>query len=106
MLVHEIFFCSSRRRHTLCALVTGGQTCAIPIIRGIEPPYSVSMSSLPPSSTLILPVRRSPFFNHTVSANEGRAMAERVTQSRVLENIYVLKIWSRAVERLALSLCV
>src|SRR3546814_1753752 len=25
-------FCSSRRRHTRCALVTEGQTCALPIL--------------------------------------------------------------------------
>src|SRR3546814_5065301 len=25
-----LFFCSSRRRHTRCALVTGVQTCALP----------------------------------------------------------------------------
>src|SRR3546814_14424079 len=29
-----IFFFSSRRRHTSCALVTGVQTCALPIFRG------------------------------------------------------------------------
>src|SRR3546814_4666138 len=28
-----IFFFSSRRRHTICALVTGVQTCALPIYR-------------------------------------------------------------------------
>src|SRR3546814_6823723 len=29
-----VFFCfSSRRRHTRCALVTGVQTCALPILR-------------------------------------------------------------------------
>src|SRR3546814_5679008 len=28
-----IFFFSSRRRHTRCALVTGVQTCALPILR-------------------------------------------------------------------------
>src|SRR3546814_14629999 len=28
---HVIFFFSSRRRHTRCALVTGVQTCALPI---------------------------------------------------------------------------
>src|SRR3546814_312993 len=28
------FFCSSRRRHTRCALVTGVQTCARPILEG------------------------------------------------------------------------
>src|SRR3546814_5309276 len=30
VLVHSVFF-SSRRRHTVCALVTGVQTCALPI---------------------------------------------------------------------------
>src|SRR3546814_4936861 len=31
-----IFFFSSRRRHTRCALVTGVQTCALPILaRGV-----------------------------------------------------------------------
>src|SRR3546814_7793142 len=31
MLVLYFFFFSSRRRHTRCALVTGVQTCALPI---------------------------------------------------------------------------
>src|SRR3546814_8575229 len=31
MFVLQIFFFSSRRRHTRCALVTGVQTCAFPI---------------------------------------------------------------------------
>src|SRR3546814_1299160 len=31
MLYLSIFFFSSRRRHTRCALVTGVQTCALPI---------------------------------------------------------------------------
>src|SRR3546814_3440399 len=31
MLVIRLFFFSSRRRHTRCALVTGVQTCALPI---------------------------------------------------------------------------
>src|SRR3546814_10767182 len=29
--MYSIFFFSSRRRHTRCALVTGVQTCALPI---------------------------------------------------------------------------
>src|SRR3546814_9989920 len=33
-----VFFFSSRRRHTRCALVTGVQTCALPILVGGEPP--------------------------------------------------------------------
>src|SRR3546814_4252818 len=32
-----LFFCSSRRRHTICALVTGVQTCALPISRHVRP---------------------------------------------------------------------
>src|SRR3546814_7398583 len=32
--VEFVFFFSSRRRHTRCALVTGVQTCALPILRG------------------------------------------------------------------------
>src|SRR3546814_5401960 len=31
-----VFFFSSRRRHTRCALVTGVQTCALPILRNLE----------------------------------------------------------------------
>src|SRR3546814_3945646 len=31
--VMRLFFFSSRRRHTRCALVTGVQTCALPISR-------------------------------------------------------------------------
>src|SRR3546814_3175693 len=33
MYVVFVFFFSSRRRHTRCALVTGVQTCALPIFR-------------------------------------------------------------------------
>src|SRR3546814_10285833 len=31
VVAHLLFFFSSRRRHTICALVTGVQTCALPI---------------------------------------------------------------------------
>src|SRR3546814_2532959 len=35
-----MFFFSSRRRHTRCALVTGVQTCALPISRLQEKSYA------------------------------------------------------------------
>src|SRR3546814_19501671 len=35
-LYYLYFFFSSRRRHTRCALVTGVQTCALPISSGID----------------------------------------------------------------------
>src|SRR3546814_8179747 len=36
------FFFSSRRRHTRCALVTGVQTCALPISAFLEPEAAVA----------------------------------------------------------------
>src|SRR3546814_8794130 len=35
-LLYCVFFFSSRRRHTRCALVTGVQTCALPISHYLE----------------------------------------------------------------------
>src|SRR3546814_16721028 len=35
MFLFFFFFFSSRRRHTRCALVTGVQTCALPICMGV-----------------------------------------------------------------------
>src|SRR3546814_7921789 len=37
VLLFFIFFFSSRRRHTRCALVTGVQTCALPIWTAFPP---------------------------------------------------------------------
>src|SRR3546814_4486364 len=36
MFFMSLFFFSSRRRHTRCALVTGVQTCALPISRAVQ----------------------------------------------------------------------
>src|SRR3546814_4789962 len=38
-----VFFFSSRRRHTRCALVTGVQTCALPISMRVTPEQIRSM---------------------------------------------------------------
>src|SRR3546814_14505664 len=38
----DIFFLSSRRRHTRCALVTGVQTCALPIYFRVSSSSAVS----------------------------------------------------------------
>src|SRR3546814_3696297 len=52
--VMTLFFFSSRRRHTRCALVTGVQTCALPISPGgrkvhVQPRHA---DCPPPSATL------------------------------------------------------
>src|SRR3546814_12111608 len=43
------FFFSSRRRHTICALVTGVQTCALPILTAMKVPipFTMKTSTLP-----------------------------------------------------------
>src|SRR3546814_3288533 len=43
-----VFFFSSRRRHTRCALVTGVQTCALPISRVPEVKYVVAHGQMAP----------------------------------------------------------
>src|SRR3546814_2463559 len=41
------FFFSSRRRHTICALVTGVQTCALPIsFAGVNTPISLACNEM------------------------------------------------------------
>src|SRR3546814_9237346 len=39
-----LFFFSSRRRHTRCALVTGVQTCALPISMKTKKPRGIGMA--------------------------------------------------------------
>src|SRR3546814_8667329 len=40
------FFFSSRRRHTRCALVTGVQTCALPILIFVTPSISLAEAEI------------------------------------------------------------
>src|SRR3546814_13650136 len=66
------FFFSSRRRHTRCALVTGVQTCALPIYhfgRGL-PDYDYLVDYEPPVVT-------------RVHAGDGRLLAEFARNERV-----------------------
>src|SRR3546814_951081 len=46
MFVFFYFFFSSRRRHTRCALVTGVQTCALPICSSSECSFVTSSSEM------------------------------------------------------------
>src|SRR3546814_3774887 len=43
MLCHVIFFISRRRRHSRCALVTGVQTCALPISAGERQQHAAAL---------------------------------------------------------------
>src|SRR3546814_2948850 len=48
MVVFLWFFFSSRRRHTRCALVTGVQTCALPIF-AVTMLYGLDAYPMPPA---------------------------------------------------------
>src|SRR3546814_18569809 len=81
---HVLFslFFSSRRRHTRCALVTGVQTCALPIF--LRPP--TSRCTAPPRATgaIVLPartIRRKP--SSSAISKAGAAFSSRDRKSVV-----------------------
>src|SRR3546814_2967434 len=56
-----VFFFSSRRRHTRCALVTGVQTCALPISRKCNTPLPLTLCPPPsPCVSFKIPARHHP----------------------------------------------
>src|SRR3546814_6782011 len=76
------FFFSSRRRHTRCALVTGVQTCALPIFPSVPPHACVNEAPLHHEAVAVF----AHFFPYTdgergVAMQIGRASCrERVCQ--------------------------
>src|SRR3546814_1773852 len=83
LLMLVFFFFSSRRRHTRCALVTGVQTCALPIWASDTPSDSsiIGMAS-PPRRPVVLSSHRGGAMPVAMKASEiGRASCrERVCQ--------------------------
>src|SRR3546814_9422403 len=86
LCVFVLFFFSSRRRHTRCALVTGVQTCALPISPvGTEPAVSTEPAATEPEGgggtvTLIIPEEPTTL-NYFMADEIGRASCrERVCQ--------------------------
>src|SRR3546814_6355530 len=57
MLCFWCFFFSSRSRHTICALVTGVQTCALPIcedtLEGFQDAFSARIQALAATHNLL-----------------------------------------------------
>src|SRR3546814_4332958 len=60
--MESVFFFSSRRRHTRCALVTGVQTCALPISPPLWPLCHASYRTAPASVLDLAPELRHPMF--------------------------------------------
>src|SRR3546814_9286912 len=50
MVVVVFFFFASRRRHTRCALVTGVQTCALPICQTLTNSYATVLDAWRPDN--------------------------------------------------------
>src|SRR3546814_7320162 len=61
MFIFFVFFVffSSRRRHTRCALVTGVQTCALPILADRRLPFEIFQLD---ADALVLPLGTQRFF--------------------------------------------
>src|SRR3546814_3194417 len=53
-----VFFLSSRRRHTRCALVTGVQTCALPILRPLPSKFRPAACRSAPANTSLISTSR------------------------------------------------
>src|SRR3546814_4308578 len=79
-----VFFFSSRRRHTRCALVTGVQTCALPILLAFATilPGSAAASPNPPPTTAIhgvdFLVKSTGLFPFCIQVETGRSEERRV----------------------------
>src|SRR3546814_5590416 len=85
LLLLSLFFFSSRRRHTRCALVTGVQTCALPI-------------------SAILPEAQNGLFDFTVSMGNGGPLLQQLQMLPAGD--YVLEGHSRSEERRVGKECV
>src|SRR3546814_15074262 len=79
------FFFSSRRRHTRCALVTGVQTCALPISTGIQhlmrlskevPPYGYT--HIPEDKTLVTRIGGATVRLRSEERRVGKSVSVRV----------------------------
>src|SRR3546814_1240126 len=73
-----VFFCSSRRRHTRCALVTGVQTCALPISDPKAPGPDLALRLLrPPTGEPFRPAMDKPW-----KSRQGSAVAASFARGR------------------------
>src|SRR3546814_7851376 len=80
------FFFSSRRRHTRCALVTGVQTCALPIS------FAKAILAATPDAQLVDPRKKKPGAEQAVSAEQiarlERELASLQAQVKSVEETY------------------
>src|SRR3546814_5019339 len=75
------FFFSSRRRHTRCALVTGVQTCALPICKGMRSIDTMNRTLGNPDYVVVKPWVQMPS-NCVIRSEERRVGKECVSTCR------------------------
>src|SRR3546814_9828513 len=76
------FFFSSRRRHTRCALVTGVQTCALPICFKPSGAQTVLFWGIVAGLTLIWTTFKTVFLRNLLRSEERRVGKECVSTCR------------------------
>src|SRR3546814_4704670 len=78
IVFYFMFFFSSRRRHTRCALVTGVQTCALPISEALDAGIAMVHQhfSLVPRMTVV----ENLMLGQTRGALHHRAFADRIRE--------------------------
>src|SRR3546814_8687276 len=100
----SIFFFSSRRRHTRCALVTGVQTCALPISDSLlvvevitpggnwssYPPHKHDRDALPEESSL------EETYYHRLNPRQGFAFQRVYTDDRSIDQTMAVEEIGRA----------
>src|SRR3546814_3859385 len=99
LLVALVFFFSSRRRHTRCALVTGVQTCALPISAVPRAPRPIARPEDPVNPLLVAALLVA-----THAAAIGLGLAARRVQVRNLRE-GVTRSEERRVGKACVSTC-
>src|SRR3546814_3721651 len=81
------FFFSNRRRHTSCALVTGVQTCALPIYTAPDTAGNGSLMRLAPVVLFFYPDRKRIRDFAALSSRTTHGAAEAVECCQVLAEV-------------------
>src|SRR3546814_6593034 len=95
-MFYVFVFFSSRRRHTICALVTGVQTCALPIY-----PERAEAALL----HLAVAIGVLPGLLHRLTGDADRVLATAVIALRLFQDILVLRSEERRVGKECVSTC-